>query len=111
MLLEAGRVVQLGFYEALMADVKGGTLSPQWRVVLYALLAKPPPNDPTVVAERREIALMPQDMKIFLQMIRRTVYARVADRVAKEQYGWRQGVGCADPGLSLQVAVQQARRV
>ena len=111
MLLEAGRDVQLGFYEALMADVKGGTLSPQWRVVLYALLAKPPPNDPTVVAERREIALMPQDMKIFLQMIRRTVYARVADRVAKEQYGWRQGVGCADPGLSLQVAVQQARRV
>eukprot|EP00966_Prymnesium_polylepis_P228552 5289581-Prymnesium_polylepis.1 len=53
MLLEAGRDVQLGFYEALMADVRGETLSPQWKVVLYALLAKPPPNDPTVAAERR----------------------------------------------------------
>ena len=34
MLLEAGREVQLGFYEALMADVRGETLSPQLKVVL-----------------------------------------------------------------------------
>ena len=38
--------------------------------MLYVLLAKKPPNNPDVVGDRREIALMAQEMKILLQASR-----------------------------------------
>ena len=44
--------------------------------MLYVLLKKPAPNNPNRVGERREIALMAQDMKLLLKMMRRERQAR-----------------------------------
>ena len=110
MLAEAGIDVQVEVYNALMDDVLQETLSPQWKRVLYVLLVKPPPNNPACISGRREIALMPQEMKLFLKMIRNAVYKRVAGRIGHEQWGWCEGVGCVDPGLALQGMIQQTKR-
>ena len=56
--LEAGAEVQRAFYDVMMADVGAGRVADDWRRVLYALLKKPAPNNPNLVCERREIALM-----------------------------------------------------
>ena len=56
--------------------------------VLYALLKKPAPNNPNLVGERREIAMMAQDMKLLLKMVRRECHDRLADRLINSQMGW-----------------------
>ena len=81
MLLAAGVDTQRAFYRAMMSDLRGKRVPSEWKTVLYALLVKPAPNDPEVVAQRREIALMPQDMKLLLQMVRRASYQRIVGRV------------------------------
>ena len=80
LLLEAGAKVQRMFYDVMMADVKAGCIADDWRRVLYALPKKPAPNDPCLVSERQEIALMAQDMKLLLKMVRRECYDRITDR-------------------------------
>ena len=97
-------------FEAMMRDIRDGTISEDWRTVLYVLLIKPERN-PDVVSDRREIALMAQEMKLLLGMLKRTCYNRVANRIVKEQAGWVSGMGAFDPGLALGLVVQQARRM
>ena len=46
--------------------------------MLYTLLKKPAPNNSNLVGERREIALMAQDMKLLLKMVRRECHDRKA---------------------------------
>ena len=58
LLWQASDEIKRIFYDAMMADLQSQVVPGEWRTVLYALLVKPPPNDPTVVSERREIALM-----------------------------------------------------
>ena len=111
LLLEAGSRVQRLFYDAMMADLKSGHLPANWHRVLYALLKKGPPNNPNVVQENREIALMAQDMKLFLQMVRRVSYSRLVGRLAREQAGWLAGVGSVDPAPAAAIVIQQARRL
>ena len=78
---------------------------------MYVLLVKPLPNNPNQTAGRREIALMPQDMKLFMQMIRSRCYARAACSLHHAQVGWKRGWGAFDPGLAAKVAIDQARRL
>lgn len=111
LLLAAGRDVQWLFYRALLHDVESGTISPEWRQVLYVLLRKPPPNDAAIIAQRREIALMPQDLKILLQGVRLVAYGKVCERVDAAQFGWKRGMGCADPSLALACVLDQTRRL
>lgn len=111
LLLHADNEVKFAFYEALMADVKELHFDSRWRRVLYALLAKPPPNDPNKVSGRREIALMAQDMKLLMQMVRGTTYRRLVERVASEQMGWLPGYGATDPALTLTLVIQQSARL
>ena len=85
LLWQASDEIKRVFYDALMADLRNQVVPVEWRTVLYALLVKPPPNDPTVVAERREIALMAHEMKLLLQMVRRVAYQRVVGRIVAEQ--------------------------
>ena len=40
---------QWAMFDAIMADLKAAAIPPSWRVVVYALLVKPPPNNPNVV--------------------------------------------------------------
>ena len=75
------------------------------------MLVKPKPSNPEVVAERREIALMAHDMKLFLQMVRRISYQRVVGRVVAEQSGWLAGFGATDPALTLAILTKQAARL
>ena len=103
--------VQSAFFEAMISDVRGRVLPRQWHSVLYALLPKPAPNDSRVVSENREIALMPVDMKLFLQMVRRATYAKMVGRIAVEQAGWCAGVGCVDPSLWLSQIIQNSARL
>ena len=76
LLRAASRDIQFGFFEALINDVNGRVVPKSWHSVLYALLPKPAPNDNALVGENREIALMPVDMKMFLQMIRWAAHAK-----------------------------------
>ena len=78
---ERGGAVQRAFYDALMRDLQAKRIPATWRVVIYALLVKPPLNNPEIVAERREIALMEQDMKLTLMLANVTAYERVLGRV------------------------------
>ena len=68
----------------MMADVGVKRVADDWRRVLYALLRKPAPNNPKLVGERWEIALMAQDMKLLLTMVRRECH----DRLINSQMGW-----------------------
>ena len=95
-------------YKLIMADVQEQRIPAHWRQILYVLLTKPLPNNPELVHKRREIALMAQDMKAFLHMIRRTVHARMAGRINKAQMGGCTGYGATDVGLALELALQQA---
>lgn len=111
LLLAADANLRRMFYEAMMSDLEGKTLADSWRRVLYVLLVKPAPNDARRVSERREIALMAQEMKMLLQMVRRVSYARIVGRLAREQAGWLAGFGATDPAVAAALVIQQARRL
>ena len=89
----AGEEAQLAFYEAIIGDLRRERLPQNWHTVLYALLMKKNAN-PDVVAERREIALMAQDMKLLLQMVRRVSYQRIVGRVAAGAGVWLTSDDC-----------------
>eukprot|EP00900_Chrysochromulina_parva_P012250 jgi/Chrpa1/21025/Chrysochromulina_OHIO_Genome00025652-RA len=88
LLIHADREIKRAFYECLMADLRGGEFPPSWRKVIYVLLAKPPPSNQALISERREIALMAQDMKLVMHMIRATAYRLITGRLRSEQCGW-----------------------
>ena len=88
LLIHADRGIKRAFYECLMADLRGGEFPPSWRKVIYVLLTKPPPNNPALISERREIALMAQDMKLIMHMVRATAYRLITGRLRPEQCGW-----------------------
>ena len=111
LLLAADANLRRMFYEAVMSDLEGKTLADSWKRVLYVLLVKPAPNDARRVSERREIALMAQEMKLLLQMVRRVSYARIVGRLAREQAGWLAGFGATDPAVAAALVIQQARRL
>ena len=94
-----------------MADLRGGDFPPSWRKVIYVLLTKPPPNNPALISERREIALMAQDMKLIMHMVRATAYRLITGRLRSEQCGWLPGYGTVDAGLPLAAVIQQAQRL
>ena len=97
-------------YQAIIADLTEGKVSKHWKVVLYALLVKPAPNDPDVVSQRREIALMAHDMKLLLQMVKRVCYQRIIGRISKEQGGWLPGYGTPDVATTAATVIQQNAR-
>ena len=110
-LLEAAGEEWLGaLHAAVLHDLRRGVLAPAWKTVLYALLVKKAPNNPECISERREIALMAQELKLVLQMVRWTSFCRLEGHVDAAQAGWTAGHGAADPGLTLQAAMQDARR-
>ena len=111
LLIHSDREVKRAFYDCLMADLQGGDFPPSWRKVIYVLLAKPPPNNQALISERREIALMAQDMKLVMHMVRATAYRLITGRLRSEQCGWLPGYGTVDAGLPLAAVIQQAERL
>lgn len=111
LLLASSHEVRWIFYNAILSDVERGRVAPAWRRVIYVLLRKPPPNDPALVSQRREIALMPQDLKVLLQGVRMLTYEKISSRLEAAQFGWKKGVGCADPSVALACVLDQARRL
>ena len=111
LLLHADRCVQKAFYECLMADLRGEVFPESWRRVIYVLLTKPLPSNPALISERREIALMAQDMKLIMHMVRATAYRLITGRLLPEQCGWLPGYGTVDAGLPLAAVIQQAQRL
>ena len=111
LLLNADRCIKEAFYECLMADLRGGVFPASWRRVIYVLLTKPLPNNPALISERREIALMAQDMKLIMHMVRATAYRLITGRLRLEQCGWLPGYGTVDAGLPLAAVIQQAQRL
>ena len=79
--------------------------------MLYVLLKKPGQEHPNVVSEHREIALMAQEMKMVLQAVRWSCYARASRRLLNEQVGWVAGLGCTDAGLTPALVIQQSREL
>ena len=111
LLIHADREIKKAFYDCLVADLRGGDFPPSWRKVIYVLLTKPPPNNPALISERREIALMAQDMKLIMHMVRATAYRLITGRLRSEQCGWLPGYGTVDAGLPLAAVIQQAQRL
>ena len=111
LLQAADELTQREFHAAMLSDLRGKRVHDDWRTVLYALLEKKPPNRADVVAERREIALMAQEMKLLLQMVRRVSYQRIIARVLPEQVGWLRGYGTQDASICATTVIQQARRM
>ena len=64
-----------------------------------------------VVNLRREIALMAQDMKLLLQMVRRVSYQRLVARISASQSGWLAGHGCSDTSAIAAHVIQQSARL
>ena len=108
---ERGGEEQRAFYDAIMGDLREARIPASWRTVVYALLAKPPPSNPNIIGERREIALMEQLMKVVLRAVREVTYSRLEGRVLAPQLGWLQGCATAHVGIQLQVLMQQAARL
>lgn len=111
LLFEADAHVQRASFDIMMEDVALGRVADDWHRVLYALLRKPAPNNPDLVGERREIALMAQEMKILLKMVRRACHDRLTDRLISSQMGWLRGFGFSDPGMAATFVVQQSARL
>ena len=111
LLIHADRCVKEAFYECLMADLRGEVFPDSWHRVIYVLLTKPLPNNPALISERREIALMAQDMKLVMHMVRATAYRLITGRLLPEQCGWLPGYGTVDAGLPLAAVIQQAQRL
>ena len=99
------------FYEAIMGDLKRELIPASWKVVIYALLVKPPPNNPAIVAERREIAIMDQLMKTVEKATQRRSYDRMSGRVLNPQMGWLQGCSVAHVGIQLETLIQASVRL
>ena len=110
LLIHADREIKKAFYDCLMADLRGGEFPSSWRKVIYVLLTKPPPSNQALISERREIALMAQDMKLIMHMVRATAYRLITGRLRSEQCGWLPGYGTVDAGLPLAAVIQQAQR-
>ena len=111
MLRAAGPDFQALFYRTMMEEVRGKRVPEHWRRILYVLLPKPAHNNPELIKERREIALMAQDLKCFLHMVRREVHSRMAGRIHGAQMGGCAGYGCGDVSLALECMLQQNRRL
>ena len=111
LLREAGEPAQRAFYKAMMSDLRGNRVAEEWRVVLYALLKKKPPNRPDIVGQCHEIALMAHDCKLLLQMVRRVSYQRITGRLLSAQAGWIAGYGCPDPGSVVAHIIHQSARM
>ena len=103
--VDALRVV----YDAIMHDAEVECASERWHKVVYVLLEKPAPNDPEIVGERREIALTEHDVKVLLQAVRRTCYARLLGRTRAQNLGWIPGFGCGDVAQASGWLTQQSR--
>lgn len=52
-----------------------------------------------------------QDLKILLQAIRRLTYDKISHNLEAAQYGWKEGLGCADPSIALACVLDQAYRL
>ena len=111
LLRAADDIVLRLFYDVMMDDLVRGVVPDNWHVILYAMLVKPPPNNPRLLGQRREIALMASDMKICLHMLRTAAYSRIQLRLCSDQVGWCAGYGTGDVGIRIQCAIQQARRL
>ena len=111
LLANADEPTQKLFYECLMSDVRRQAYPPEWREVIYVLLVKPLPSNPLLLTQRREIALMAQDMKLVMHMVRATAYRRLGARLRKEAVGWVPGYGTSDASLPFVLATQQAARL
>jgi len=111
LLINADEEVKQAFFNCLIADLKGEVYPPEWKRVIYVLLVKPAPSNASLISERREIALMAQDMKLIMHMVRATAYRRITGRLRLEQCGWLPGYGTIDSGLPLAVVIQQAKRL
>ena len=111
LLVAAGEEVQKELFHSIVADLEGRRVPEEWRKVVYALLLKPPPNDPDLVSKRREIALMSQAMKLLLAVVRQAAYRRLLGRVSSEQMGWLPGYGCVDVSLTIALRVPPPRQV
>ena len=96
-------------YDAIMHDAEVGCVSERWHKVVYVLLEKKAPNDPEIAGQRREIALTESDVKVLLQAVRRTCYARLLGRTRPQNLGWVPGYGCSDVAQASAWLVQQAR--
>ena len=106
-----GEDAQRDLFHALREDSLSGVLSDDWKRVLYALLPKGYPNDPRKAGDRREIALMAVEMKMLLQMVRKTAYTLITSRLAIMQVGWIAGFGVGDAAIVATALIQQARAV
>lgn len=92
LLINADEGTKEAFYNCLIADLKGEVYPEEWHRVIYVLLVKPAPSNPALITERREIALMAQDLKLVMHMIRATAYRRITGRLRFEQCGWLPGI-------------------
>ena len=86
LLRAAGEEVRLEFYQAMIRDLGKDRVPDNWRTVLYVLLYKDGAH-PEAVDKRREIALMAQDMRLLVRVVRDTAYRRLTVRVVIEQGG------------------------
>ena len=78
---------------------------------MNALLVKPAPNNPALTSQRREIALLAQELKVFLQVVRRKAYRRLTGRLLAVQMGFLAGYSSADTALAAHLTMQQAARL
>ena len=100
--------VQRRFWQGMLRCVREGAFPPEWSKVQYVLLVKKHGNQ-ALVRERRDIALMPQDMKLLCACIKATAYARMAGRIDHAQLGFCAGIGTMDAAVLATALFQAAR--
>ena len=97
------------FWQGTLACARTGVFPPEWYRVEYVLLEKKYGSQ-ALVGNRREIALMPQDMKLLCACIKVTAYSRMAGRIDHAQLGFCAGTGAMDGGLLAGLLLQAQRR-
>ena len=108
---ERGGEMQRLFYDAIMTDFATASLPASWSHVVYALLIKPPPSDASIVAERREIAIMEQRMKVVMQSVRRSVYSHMPPHGGSSTLSLVGSRGCPLPTWASSLLSQCSRRL
>ena len=109
LLLEAPEWLREIYYEGVRACALQKEFPKAWKTIIYVLLAKKHGDQDTVGA-RRDIALMAQDLKALLRIVKLHVYTRLAGRVDKAQCGFVRGIGAQDVALLASFLLQGGRR-
>ena len=93
---------------AFSTELQQGSLQPpaEWKLTKLKLLFKK--NDPRLPENYRPISIIPGMAKLFSIVLYATIVDNIEKQLSEEQFGFRQGRGCADAVHVMRMVVEKS---